>query len=263
MVASMEVLDALKGIKLNLYERKIFVALLAKGVATAAELSEIASVPRSRSYDVLESLAEKGFVIVQPSKPIKYVALPPKESLERTKETLRTQHEEMIERITKLQNSPVIQELESIYKGGLNLVQPTELTGTLKGKHIIDRQLKSILRGAQKQISIVTTEAGLEELHTKHFRTLRKIAKNGIKLRIAAPLKNKAVAKALAEVAEVRHTKGSFGRMFVIDNQHLVLGLTDDTQVHDTQDVALWTNSEHVVERMATPFFNYVWNGAK
>ena len=86
MVASTEVLDALKNIGLNLYERKIFVALLAKGVATAAEVSEIAEVPRSRSYDVLESLADKGFVVVQPSKPIKYVALAPKEALERTKE---------------------------------------------------------------------------------------------------------------------------------------------------------------------------------
>ncbi|MBM3304269.1 MAG: TrmB family transcriptional regulator, partial [Candidatus Aenigmarchaeota archaeon] len=61
MVGTTESLDALKSIGLNLYERKIFVALLAKGVATAAEVSEIASVPRSRSYDVLESLADKGF----------------------------------------------------------------------------------------------------------------------------------------------------------------------------------------------------------
>jgi sugar-specific transcriptional regulator TrmB len=59
MVASIQVLDALKSIGLNLYERKIFVALLARGVATAAEVSEIAKVPRSRSYDILESLGDK------------------------------------------------------------------------------------------------------------------------------------------------------------------------------------------------------------
>ena len=48
MIASQEVLDVLKSIGLNLYERKIYVALLAKGVATAAQVSEIANVPRSR-----------------------------------------------------------------------------------------------------------------------------------------------------------------------------------------------------------------------
>ena len=48
---------------LNLYEVKIWTALLSRGVSTAGELSDIANVPRSRSYDVLESLEKKGFVI--------------------------------------------------------------------------------------------------------------------------------------------------------------------------------------------------------
>ena len=46
---------------LNLYEVKIWTALLSRGVSTAGELSDIANVPRSRSYDVLESLEKKGF----------------------------------------------------------------------------------------------------------------------------------------------------------------------------------------------------------
>ena len=62
---SQQTLDALKGIGLNLYERKLYASLLARGTSTAGELSEMATVPRSRSYDVLESLADKGFVVVQ------------------------------------------------------------------------------------------------------------------------------------------------------------------------------------------------------
>src|SRR4030065_103202 len=105
MVVAMEVLDALKSIGLNLYERKIFVALLAKGVATAAEVSEIASVPRSRSYDVLESLVEKSFVVFQPSKPIRYMALAPKDALDRMQESVMKKHSEIVERIEKLKTS--------------------------------------------------------------------------------------------------------------------------------------------------------------
>ena len=115
MVTTTEILDTLKGIGLNLYERKIFVALLAKGVATAAEVSEIAKVPRSRSYDVLESLAEKGFVVVQPSKPIKYVALNPAEAMEKTKEALRKKHDDTIESIDRLRKSKIMDELENIF----------------------------------------------------------------------------------------------------------------------------------------------------
>src|SRR4030043_1945738 len=70
---------------LNLYEVKIWAALLSRGVSTAGELSDIANVPRSRSYDVLESLEKKGFIIMKLGKPIKYIAVPPEEVIERVK----------------------------------------------------------------------------------------------------------------------------------------------------------------------------------
>ena len=85
MIASNKVMDALKAIGLNLYERRIWVALLAKGSATAGELAEIAKVPRSRTYDILQSLAEKGLVFIQSGKPLKYVAVDPEEAFERLK----------------------------------------------------------------------------------------------------------------------------------------------------------------------------------
>ena len=71
MVASSKTLDALRNIGLNKYERNLWVALLSRGSSTAGELSDISNVPRSRCYDVLESLADKGFVVVQPGKPIR------------------------------------------------------------------------------------------------------------------------------------------------------------------------------------------------
>ena len=169
MMASNETLDALKSIGLNLYERKIFVALLAKGIATAAELSELANVPRSRTYDVLESLAEKGFVVIQPSKPIKYVALKPEEALERIKQNIKRNYEVTIERIEKLKTSPVLEELKRIYEQGLSLTQPTDMTGTLKGRHIINRQLRSLFKEARNKINIVTTENGLNDLYSNHY----------------------------------------------------------------------------------------------
>ncbi len=263
MVATTEVLDALKSIGLNLYERKIFVALLAKGVATAAEVSEIAGVPRSRSYDVLESLAEKGFVVVQPSKPIKYVALKPSEALERTKENLKKKHDEMLERIDKMKNSKILKELENLYSEGFNLVQPSEMTGTMKGSFIINRQLRSIFKAAKKNINIMTTEKGLNDLYSNHFRVLKKIAKSGVKLRILAPNKNNEAAKALSQIAEIRAAQGPLGRFTIIDNEHVVMALTDDSRVHESQDVALWASSSHAAQSIAEPLFNRLWSSAK
>jgi sugar-specific transcriptional regulator TrmB len=263
MVASTEVLDALKSIGLNLYERKIFVALLAKGVATAAEVSEIANVPRSRSYDILESLAEKGFVMVQPSKPIKYVALAPKEALERTKQNLRRKHDEMVERIDKMKTSSIVQELEGIFKNGLNLVQPTEMTGTLKGRYIIDRQLRSAFKEAKDTIHIMTTEQGLNDLYSKHFRILKKANRAGVKLRIMAPFGEDSLTKAFSQIAEIKKVAKPQGRMAIIDGQNLLMALTNDKDVHETQDIAFWASSEHAVKSMASPLFKHVWSKGK
>lgn len=258
MIATTEALDALKSIGLNLYERKIFVALLAKGIASAAEVSEIASVPRSRSYDVLESLAEKGFVLVQPSKPIKYVALKPKEALERTKENLRKEHETMIDRIDRLKASPILGELESIHKKGLNLIKTTEMTGTLKGSSNINRHFASVIRNAKKSIDILTSSEGLDELYSSHFKSLKKLKKKGITIRIAAPTKNSNILKTMNEVGQIKNIENSVGRICTIDNESMLIGLTDDDE-HETQHIAFWAHSPYAVRNSMSTFFESIW----
>jgi sugar-specific transcriptional regulator TrmB len=260
MVATTKTLDALRNIGLNLYERKIFVALLARGVATAGELSQIAGVPRSRSYDILESLAEKGFVVVQPSKPIKYVALAPKDALDRTKDNMKKKHEEMSERIEELKGSKVTEELERIYKEGMNIVQPFEMTGTLKGRHTINQHLNSLFKKATKEIRIVTTEDGLNDLYSTHYNSLKRLVKKGVKLKILAPVTADTVpVKAFSEIAEMKSIKKPLNRIYTIDDKHMMFSLTDDKKVHHTQDVAFWAQSQHAIKSLIEPFFDYVW----
>lgn len=260
MVASTKTLDALKSIGLNLYERKIFVALLAKGVATAGELSQIANVPRSRSYDILESLADKGFVVVQPSKPIRYVALAPEDALDRTKENLKEKHEEMISRIDSMKKTPVMSELESIYKEGLNLIQPFEMTGTLKGRQNINQHLNSLFKKASKGIKIITTESGLNELYSNHYNSLKRISKRGVSLKILAPMSDTSPVKAFSQIADMKNIDKPLNRVYTIDNKHVVFALTDDKKVHHTQDVAFWAQSPHAVKSFVSPFFANVWS---
>ncbi len=262
MVGSTELLDALKSIGLNLYERKIFVALLARGLASPAEVSEIAGVPRSRSYDILESLASKGFVLMQPGKPIKYVALPPAEALDRTKQVLAQEHETMLSRIDKMLSSSALSEMEKMHKQGLNLIEPTEVAGTLKGKHAIHRQMQGLFRDAEDSIHIAATEAGLNDLAERHLRVLRKVAKRGVRIRVLAPAKRTEAAKALREVADVRHTDQSLGRFAIVDDKHVVLSLTDD-KVHETQDIAFWAQSKQAANNFAKPLFAQAWQSAK
>ena len=71
---------------LNLYEAKMWLALLSQGKSTSGKLSDIANIPKSRSYDILVSLENGGFVIRNLGKPISYRAVPPSDLIERLEE---------------------------------------------------------------------------------------------------------------------------------------------------------------------------------
>jgi sugar-specific transcriptional regulator TrmB len=260
MLGSQEILDALKNIGLNLYERKIYLALIAKGVATAGEVSEIAKVPRSRSYDVLESLADKGFVVAQSSKPIKYVALAPNDALERAKDNLHRKHTDTVERIDRMSNSAMMTELENIYSQGFSMIQPADIAGTLKGSFSINQQMKSLFKGAKSFIHLITNDDGLGDLHSKHLNALKSAKKKGAKIRILAPNTDSRAAKALSSVAELKNLEKPMGRIFNVDGKHFMISLTDSKDVHHTQDVAFWAGSSHVAGGVLGHLFDNLWN---
>lgn len=261
MAATQQVLDTLKQIGLNLYERKLWVALLSRGTSTAGELSSLAKVPHSRTYDVLESLAEKGFVMVQTTKPLKYVAIPPMEALERAKKKIAEDADVSVDRITQMQGSGTVKELDKIFKNGISLVEPGELTGSMKGRHMLHQQLNTIFKGAKKSISIVTTALGAADLQAKHAEVLKKAASKGVKVRIALPVTRDiaAAVSAFKEFADVKKLDRANGRFAIVDGNHVVMSLTDDRSVDPTQDLSLWTQSEHVAAEIIGPMFESMW----
>lgn len=267
MIGSSKVMDALKSIGLNLYERRLWVALLARGTSTAGELSEIANVPRSRAYDILQSLAEKGFVVVQTSKPIKYVAVAPAEALERAKKKMEDDIREMQERIDSLKSSPLINELADVYKKGLNMINLEDMTGALKGSHSVYQQLNTMFRDANKKISIVTTDEGLDELAKKHIDVLRKAKEKGVDIKIAIAGKSSDLVKVFNNIAQVRMMDKKFlpvsGKFFITDGKEMLFPLTDSKTVHSSQDMAFWSKSEYATANMLEPLFGMVWNNSK
>lgn len=105
MIINEEFLSRLRKIfDLNLYEVRVWAALLSRGVSTAGELSNISDVPRSRTYDILESLEKKGFIVMKLGKPIKFVALKPEEVIERVKKNLVRDAQDKSKRLEKLKD---------------------------------------------------------------------------------------------------------------------------------------------------------------
>jgi sugar-specific transcriptional regulator TrmB len=248
MIVKEEFLSKLRTyFSLNLYEVKIWAALLSRGVSTAGELSDIANVPRSRSYDVLESLEKKGFVIMKFGKPIKYMVIPPTEVVERVKKHMRSESERKIKRLDELKNTEVLGELKTLYTQGLELIEPSDMSGSLRGRHNLYNHLDLMLKNAEKSVTLMTTSQGLLRKIEGLKPVLEKIKKKGVKIRIAVPItkENKHILKEIGNIAEVRHTDAK-ARFCIIDGKNLTFMVLDDKAVHPTYDVGVWVN---------TPFF--------
>jgi len=233
---------------LNLYEVKLWAALLSRGVSTAGELSDIANVPRSRSYDVLESLEKKGFVVTKLGKPIKYITVPPSEVIERVKKNMRHNAEEKVKRLDGMKNSEVLGELETLHSQGVELVEPSELSGALRGRHNLYNHLDLSIKNAKKSVTIMTTSQGLIRKIEGLKSTLEAIKKKGVQIKIAAPITKeaKSAVKEMKGIADIRHVNNVKARFCIVDGKDLTFMVLDDQDVHPTYDVGVWVN---------TPFF--------
>ncbi|MBN1156563.1 TrmB family transcriptional regulator [Candidatus Woesearchaeota archaeon] len=248
---------------LNLYEVKIWTALLSRGVSTAGELSDIANVPRSRSYDVLESLEKKGFVVMKLGKPIKYIAVPPSEVLERVKKNMNDEAKERIKRLEELKGTEVVDELNSLHTQGVELVEPSDLSGSLRGRHNLYNHLELTIRNAEESVVIMTTTQGLMRKVEGLKPTFQQIKKRGVKIRIAAPITKECAAavKDISDVAEVKHTD-SKARFTIVDGKELIFMVLDDQEVHPTYDVGIWVNTPFFASALED-LFDLAWKGLK
>ncbi len=263
-IVQKEFLKKIKDFGLNSYEAKIWTALLSRGVSTAGELSDIANVPRSRSYDVLESLEKKGFIIMKIGKPIKYIAVDPEEVVERVKKNVKQDADRQAEMLETLKGSDILDELRSLHKNGVEMVDPADITGALKSRSNAYDQIDTMIRSAEEELVIVTTEDGLIRKADVHMRSLKKAHDRGVKIRIACPIteKNRKAVADLAPIATIRDLKGVKARFTVADKKELLFMLMDDADVHPSYDVGVWISTPFFSAAL-TELFEIAWKNAK
>jgi len=265
MIVKEEFLSRLRKIfDLNLYEVKVWTALLSRGVSTAGELSNISDVPRSRTYDILESLEKKGFIIMKLGKPIKFVALKPEEVIERVKKNLVVDAQTKSKRLEQLKGDDVLKELGTLFTQGVKFVQPADLSGSLRGRQNLYNHLDMMIREAQKSITIVTTSDGLNRKLEALMPSLEKAKKRGVKIKVAAPINqgNLKIAKDFSKVAEIKSSENMKARFMIVDSEQLLMMLLDDEKVHPNYDLGVWINTEFFAPALEQ-LFELAWTDMK
>lgn len=258
MIVSEEFLSRLRKIfDLNLYEVRVWASLLSRGVSTAGELSNISDVPRSRTYDILESLEKKGFIVMKIGKPIKFIALKPDEVIERVKKNLVVNAQEKSRRLDKLKGDEVMDELANLYNNGVKFIEPSDLSGSLKGRQNMYNHLDMMLKNASKEAVIVTSAEGLSRKMEALLPAFERAKKRGVRIRVAAPITpdNYKVAKEISKYADVRSNSGkNSGRFAVVDNKEMMFMLLDDKSVHPSYDTAVWLSSDFLAQSLQSMF---------
>ena len=239
-----------KHFKLNIYEVKIWTALLSRGIASAGELADISGVPRSRCYDVLESLEKKGFIIMKIGKPMRYLAVEPDSILERVKRNIQEEAVGLAMQFESIKETDEFKELELLHKTGVQKVDISSISKSIVSRTDINRHVKDMLSKSKSSVAVVSTQE-----HTERMAKLLKgftqgFAKKGVKAKLYS-VSNKAVLKKLQNVEHVEYNPNS---CFVSVDKKEMLFLVSNAGIAPEFEVAIWISSPFFVNAVSVLF---------
>ncbi|MEK6983875.1 MAG: helix-turn-helix domain-containing protein [Nanoarchaeota archaeon] len=243
-------LDLRKHFRLNIYEVKIWTALLSRGIASAGELADISGVPRSRCYDVLESLEKKGFIIMKIGKPIKYLAIEPDAILERVKKSINEDANQLTLQFENIKETNEFKELELLHKTGIQHVDITQISKSIIGRIDINRYIKDMVAKAKSSVVLVATQEHLERQIKLLKNFMPNFARKEIKAKLYSP-ENKSATKKLQSVEHVEYNANS---SFVTIDGNEMLFIVSNQNVAPDFEVAIWISSPFFVNAVNVLF---------
>jgi sugar-specific transcriptional regulator TrmB len=238
-----EALNLLRRIGLNQYESRVYLSLLHSGPTSASDLSDIASIPRPRTYDVLDKLEKKGFITTQPGRPTKFRAIDIKESfanLRKRKEAELAQEMEDLKRFEDklVERARAVKAPEKVTTG--------DYVWVLKDRANIYSKIENMIHGASRDIVLATNERGLKRKLDTHCDALRKARMRGVNVRIISPVSSEAIVKRAAECGAL--VKRDNPHRLVIADDDVLLFLTPDDS--EKTEVGAWIKSPYFAQNL-------------
>ena len=257
MIIKQEVFRKIKDrFSLNIYETKVWLALLGKGIASAGEIAELSDVPRSRSYDVLESLEKRGFAFEKIGKPIKFIAVKPNIIIDRMKNDLMEEANEKVESVSNLKDTDDYRQLELLYKHGINPIKMEELSGTLKGKKNIHVHLKDAISQASKSVIFVSDANSIKKKEKIIKASLDALKKKNVDVKIAVNGSDEEI-KNISKEFKVNVRKTDLNSRFcIVDKKNVIFMMTKS---EDENDTGIWVDNEFFANTLSS-MFNLSWD---
>ncbi|GGA15435.1 TrmB family transcriptional regulator [Psychrobacillus lasiicapitis] len=202
------ILDTLKNLNFTEYEAKAYLTLLQESPLTGYAVAKHSGVPRSKIYEVLESLTMRGDILVSPGSTPLYSPIPAKELI-KNRRMKAEEHFELAEKsLAEFKKSA--NDRENIWN--------------IMGRNEILDKVKACIITAQKRILLEVWKEEFEEMESE----LRQAAKRGVNVTIIA------YGEIASDFANVYHhymgqeiTEEYGGRWIVIsgDDSEVVAGI--------------------------------------
>lgn len=238
---------------LNIYETKVWLALLAKGVASAGEIAQISGVPRSRTYDVLESLEKMGFVIERLGKPVKYIAVKPDVVIEKLKNNTMKYAEEKIETLSKLKGTQEYIELEGLHNIGVEPIKNRDISSSIKGRSNLYAQIIETMESAEKSVYMAISKEELLAKEKMFSNIFAKLNKRKVMIKVMINDSDEETKK-LSKKFNVSIKSKNFNARFILVDKEELLFTVNSASTHEDFDNGLWINSEYFSNSLAYMF---------
>ena len=234
---------------LNIYETKVWLALLSKGIASAGEVAELSGVPRSRTYDVLESLEKRGFAITKIGKPVKYISVKPTEVIEKIKSNAMQDANEKIKSLSSLKETQEYTELEQLHNSGISPIKSSEIAGSRRGRSNILSRIRELLENAKREAIICTSATDFEDKGRVLAPAIEKLMKNDIKVKIALSGDPEKIKKLNAKYNIRAKPLSSNARVFMVDKKEVLFMVTPETA---EEEIGVWLDSPFFTDSLST-----------
>ena len=226
---------------LNDYEEKVYLTLIVEGVSTAKNVTDITGIPYGKVYEVLNSLSSKGFLLVLPTKPMKYRAISPKEVAINIKKDIQEKFEKIENYINK--------ELEPAFTKTKSYSDSKSIFWIVNGRANINKKVEELINKSKKEIKILLSENGIKRL-VFFIDLLNEANKRNVKILISGNVTKDNVEDIKdLNFCKVKHNYNVGNHIFLFDNKECLVVdpvLDDENLIYGRDLGALFTGGSFV-----------------
>ncbi len=241
---------ALKDFGLTEYEVKAYASLVESGPMAASQLSNTASIPYSKIYEILGNLERKGWVETEQSRPSKHYPKAPVVALEssrlRVENTLKSSQNDALEELQPLFEKKGVQEKPDIW--------------IVRGRDNILDKIKEVVGRTRREL-LVAMPVAADSIIGLAAPLLGLMRDGGVKVSVLIPGgTSKEGLRKLRGLADVRVREQMFGGGIISDGSRIVLLLGEEPE----KGLTLAISSDHVgLVKFGKSYFEYLWESSK